>query len=262
MLDDRQASLDGARVFDMRRLLAGLLATTAILIIPHAALATGPVTVTVNPPQFDPKDGNYAVFSGSVANAPNPDSDTGCIPFGAEACLAQFVLYPGGVPGSLTVGPSVPWGVQGTPIPSQVSATINLSTAAGVLPGAYRVQLWAYDTSANIWQSGTQSFQWPPDKLTLSNVQLAASPGGGSVVGYQLDHGGTPFRGRASVRGSIFDGSRQLGTFVHKVKAGTHTRLLPDSIDQQLVEGNRYRIRLDARDPLGRKARFRGKRQR
>jgi hypothetical protein len=82
------------------------------------------------------------------------------------------------------------------------------------------------------------------------------------VIGYQLDHGGTPFRGRASVRGSIFDGAQQLGTFVHKVKAGAHTKLLPDSIDQALVEGRRYRIRLAAKDPLGRKAHFRGKRER
>jgi hypothetical protein len=34
---------------------------------------------------------------------------------------------------------------------------------------------------------------------------------------------------------------------------------MADSIDRMLVEGQRYRVRLDAKDPVGREARFRGK---
>jgi len=242
-----------------RSALAGVLVVAASLVTPQVAGATGDVTVTVNPPQFDPKDGNYAVFSGSVTNAPSPDSDSGCIPFGTEACIGQFVLQPAGVPGTLQVGPPLVWGVQTEPNTTPVSATINLSTAPGVLPGSYTVALWAYDTSANVWKSGTQSFTWPPDKLGLSGVSLGGSAGGGSTIGYELDDGGTPFSGKARVAGSVLDGQKRVGRFVHKVKAGTHTKLLPNSIDRRLVEGRRYRVRLDAKDPLGREAHFRGK---
>jgi hypothetical protein len=241
------------------RVLAAFLAAAATLIAPQVAGATGNVTVTVNPPQFDPNDGNYAVFSGTVTNASLPDSDSGCIPFGAETCIAQFVLTPAGVPGTLQVGPQLTWGGQNAPNPSPVSATINLSTSPGVIPGSYTVALWAYDTSIDLWKSATQSFKWPPDALELSAVRLGDSPGGGSTLSYQLGHGGTPFAGRARVSGSVFDGSHKLGVFVDKVKPGAHTRRLPDRIDRKLVEGQRYRIRLDAKDPLGREAHFRGK---
>ena len=251
------------RVRRRGHLLAIGIVTAASLVGPSSAGATGNVTVSVNPPQFDPKDGNYAVFSGSVTNAPAPDSDTGCFLFGTTACIAQFVLYPAGVPGSLQVGPALVWGTQNGPNPSPVSVTINLSTAPGVVPGAYTAALIGYDSDNNLWLSAkTPQFQWPPDKLDLSNVRLSESNSGASTIRYELDHGGTPFRGRARVSGAVFDGTQQLGTFIHKVKAGVHRRLLPDSIDQRLVEGHRYRIRLDARDSLGRKAHFRGKRVR
>jgi hypothetical protein len=233
------------------------------LIGPTSAGAAGNVTVSVNPPQFDQKDGNYAVFSGSVTNAPSPDSDTGCFLFGTTGCIAQFVLYPAGVPGSLQVGPALVWGTQNGPNPSPVSVTINLSTAPGVVPGTYSAALIGYDSDNNLWLSPkSPPFQWPPDDLDLSNVRLSESNSGDSTIRYELDHGGTPFRGQARVRGSVFDGPDQLGTFVHKVKAGVHTRLLPDSIDRRLVEGHRYRIRLDATDSFGRKAHFRGTRER
>jgi hypothetical protein len=236
---------------------ATVLAVAASLIAPQVVGATGNVTVTVNPPQFDPKDGNYGVFSGSVTNASMPDSNSGCVPPGFSGCIAQFVLYPAGVPGSLLVGPQLVWGVQNTPNPSPVSVTINLSTAPGVLPGSYQVALRAFDTSGSTWESGRQPFQWPPDKLSISDVRLLESPGGDSTIRYELDHGGTPFRKKARVKGSIFDGPEKLGTFVHKVRPGTRTKLLPDSIDRRLVDGQRYRVRLDAKDPLGRVAHFR-----
>jgi hypothetical protein len=244
--------------------LAGVLTVAAAsLVAPPLAGATGNVTVTVNPPQFDPKDGNYAVFSGSVTNAPTPDSDSGCFQFGKDAgCFAQFALFPAGVPGALQLAPQLFWGLQGTPNnTSPVAVTINMSTSPGVLPGTtYQAVLQAYDTSGLQWQSGrTQPFQWPPDKLGLSGVRLGESAGGGSTISYQLDHGGTPFPGMARVTGSVFDGPEKLGTFVRKVKPGTRTKLLPDSIDRRLVEGQRYRVRLDAKDPLRREAHFRGK---
>ena len=243
--------------------LASFLATAVSLFAPQVAGATGDVTVTVNPPQFDPKDGNYAVFSGSVTNAPAPDSDTGCFLFGTTACIAQFVLYPAGVPGSLQVGPALVWGTQGGPNPSPVSVTINLSTAPGVVPGAYSAALIGYDSDNNLWLSAkSPQFEWPPDKLDLSNVRLSESNSGDSTIRYELDHGGTPFTGKARVSGSVFDGSKKLGGFVDKVKPGARTRLLPDSIDRKLVEGRRYRLRLDAKDPLGREAHFRGKARR
>jgi hypothetical protein len=77
-----------------------------------------------------------------------------------------------------------------------------------------------------------------------------------------LAHGGTPFRGRARVTGTVFDGSQRLGKFIHRVKAGVHTKPLPASIDRQLVEGNRYRVRLDAKDSLKRGVRFHDKLER
>jgi hypothetical protein len=238
---------------------------TASLATAPTARATGNVSVTVNPPQFDPKDGNYAVFSGSVTNAPTPDSDSGCFQFGAVGCLAQFALYPAGVPGTLQLAPQLIWGLQGTPNnTTPVAVTINMSTAPGVVPGTtYQAVLQAYDTAGTLWQSArTEPFQWPSDKLTLSKVRLAESSGGDSAVRYTLDHGGTPFSGKARVMGSVFDGSRRLGKFTHKVKPGTTSRLLPASIDRKLVEGQTYRVRLDAKDPLGREAHFRGKRER
>lgn len=232
---------------------------TVFLIAPQVAGATGNVTVTVNPPQFDPNDGNYAVFSGSVNNAPSPDSDSGCFQFGDFACQAQFVLYPAGVTANFFLGPELVWGARGS-ASSQISVTINLSTAPDVVAGTtYNVALWAYDSSGDLWQSGTQAFQWPADKLTLSKVRLGESAAGDSTIRYQLDHGGTPFRGRARVTGAVFDGSRRVGKFTHRVKAGTHTKLLPASIDRQLVDGNRYRVRLDATDSLRRQAHFRDK---
>jgi hypothetical protein len=254
----------GMGVFSGRggRWLLVSLVTAACLAAPQMAGATGLVTVTVNPPQFDPKDGNYAVFSGSVTNTPTPDGDSGCIPFGTEGCTAQFVLTPAGIPGNLLVGPTLVWGIQTLPDTQSVSATINLSTSPGVLPGSYSVALWAYDTSANLWKSSTQSFTWPPTKLTLSRVQLGEAGGGASTISYVLSHGGTPFRGKARVTGAVFDGGRKLGGFVDKVKAGARTRVLPDKIDRKLVEGQGYRIRLDAEDPLRRHAHFRGKRTR
>jgi hypothetical protein len=254
-----------SRSFASRRwALASVLAVSASLLAPQVVGATGNVTVTVNPPQFDPKDGNYGVFSGSVTNAPIPDSNSGCQPIGGSGCIAQFALYPAGVPASLQVGPALVWGVQNTPNPTQVAVTINLSTAPGVVPGTtYQATLQAYDTAGLLWESGrTQPFQWPPDKLTLSKVRLLGSAGGDSAIRYQLDHGGTPFRGKARVKGSILDGSEKLGTFTHKVRPGARTRLLPDSIDGSLVDGQRYRVRLDAKDSLGREASFRGQLER
>jgi hypothetical protein len=241
---------------------AGLLVAAVSLIAPQVAAATGNVTVTVNPPQFDPKDGNYAVFSGSVTNAPMPDGDSGCIPFGGEGCLAQFMLTPAGINGNFQIGPGLIWGIQTAPNPTQVSATINLGTSPDVVPGPYHLQLWAYDTGGQVWKSGTVQFNWPPTKLTLTKVQLGQSPGGHSTISYVLSHGGTPFAGKARVTGSVFDGSQRLGGFVDKIKAGTRTRLLPRRIDRRLVPGHSYRIRLDAKDPLGREAHFRGKRER
>ena len=241
-----------------RGALAAALVTVMALVAPQLAWATGDVTVNVNQPQFDPKDGNYAVFSGSVTNAPMPDSNSGCFQFGAVGCVAQFALFPAGVPGSLQVGPQLIWGLQG-PSTSQLSVTINMSTAPGVVPGTtYQAVLLAFDSSNLLWQSGrTQPFQWPPDKLTLSKVRLGESAGGDSAISYTLNHGGTPFRGRARVRGLVFDGKQRLGKFVDRVKAGTQTSRLPELIDRRLVEGRRYRVRLDARDSLGREARFR-----
>jgi hypothetical protein len=237
----------------------------ASLLAPQAARATGNVTVSVSPPQFDPKDGNYAVFSGSVTNAPTPDSTSGCFQFGrAIGCLAQFALYPAGVPGSFLLPPQLIWGLQGSPNPTQVAVTINMSTAPGVIPGTtYQAQLQAYDTAGTLWLSArTPPFQWPPDELSLSKIRLGETAGGRSAIRYTLSHGGTPFRGRARVTGSVFDGSERLGKFAHKVKAGATTRPLPGAIDRMLVEGQSYRVRLDARDSLRRKARFRGKRER
>jgi hypothetical protein len=244
--------------------LASILAVAASLVAPQAVGATGNVTVTVNPPQFDPKDGNYGLFSGSVTNAPMPDSNSGCFQFGAVGCVTQFVLYPAGVPGSLLLGPQLIWGLQGTPNTSPVAVTINLSTAPGVVPGTtYQATLQAYDTSGLLWESArTQPFQWPPDKLGLSKVQLLESAAGDSAIRYRLGHGGTPFRGKARVKGSILDGSEKLGTFTHRVRPGVRTGVLPDAIDRRLVEGQSYRVRLDAKDPLGREAHFRGKRER
>jgi hypothetical protein len=241
--------------------LVGVLAVAASLVAPQLAGATGNVTVTVNPPQFDPKDGSYGLFTGSVTNAPMPDSNSGCFQFGAVGCVTQFVLYPAGVPGSLQLGPQLIWGLQNTPNPTQVAVTINLSTAPGVVPGTtYQAALQAYDTAGLLWESGrTQSFQWPPDKLTLSKVRLLESASGDSAIRYRLGHGGTPFSKKARIKGSILDGSEKLGTFTHKVRPGTRTRLLPDSIDRMLVEGQPYRVRLDAKDSLGREAHFRGK---
>jgi len=239
--------------------LAALLAAAALLVAPQVAAATGNVTVTVNAPQFDPEDGNYAVFSGSVTNAPMPDSNSGCVPPGFSACVAQFVLYPAGIPASFPVGPQLTWGGQGGPNPSPVAVTINLGTAPDVFPGTYSVALRAFDTSGSTWESGQVSFDWPPDKLGLSDVRLGETAGGRSTISYDLDHGGTPFRKKARVEGSLFDGARKLGSFAHKVRPGTRTRLLPRSIHRRLVDGRRYRIRLDAEDPLDREARFRGK---
>jgi hypothetical protein len=243
--------------------LIGVLTAVMCLAAPQFAGGTGNVTVTVNPPQFDPRDGNYAVFSGSVTNAPMPDSNSGCFQFGAVGCGAQFALYPAGIPGSFVLAPQLIWGLQG-PSTTPVAVTINMSTSPDVVPGTtYQATLRAYDSSNLLWESPrTPSFQWPPDKLSLSGVRLAESPGGDSTISYQLDHGGTPFNGKARVTGTVFDGSKKLGGFVHRAKAGTSTRLLPDSVDRKLVEGNHYRVRLDAEDPLGRKAHFRGKRER
>lgn len=256
----------GERLRGMRRgAFAGAVIAAICLTAPQLAGATGNVTVTVNPPQFDPKDGNYAVFSGSVTNAPTPDSNSGCFQFGAVGCLAQFALYPSGVPGSLVLPPQLIWGLQGTPNNiTPVAVTINMRTAPDVVPGTtYQATLQAYDTAGTLWESArTQSFQWPPDKLTLSRVRLGESPSGNSTISYDLDHGGTPFRGRARVTGAVFDGSQRLGKFVHRVKAGVHTKLLPASIDRQLMEGNRYRIRLEAKDSLKREVRFRDKLER
>src|SRR5690242_8639766 len=242
--------------------LAVFLSLAMTLVAPAVAGATGNVTVTVNPPQFDPKDGNYAVFSGSVTNAPTPDSDSGCIPFGGEGCLAQFVLSPAGINGTFQVGPGLIWGIQTAANPTEISATINLSTSPGVVAGSYNLALWAFDTNGQTWKSATVPFTWPPTKLTLTGVRLGGSAGGHSTISYVVNHGGTPFRGKAKVTGSIFDGSRKLGGFVDKTKAGKRTRLLPHRIDRRLVPGQRYRIRLDAKDPLGREAHFRGKRTR
>jgi hypothetical protein len=229
-------------------------------VAPSFAGATGNVTVTVNPPQFDPKDGNYAVFSGSVTNAPMPDSNSGCFQLGAVGCVAQFALYPAGVPGSLVLPPQLIWGLQGPPT-TPVAVTINMSTSPSVVPGTtYQATLQAYDTSGLLWESArTQPFQWPPDKLSLSKVRLGETAGGQSTIRYTLDHGGTPFRGRARISGSVFDGSQRLGKFVHRAKPGVQTRTLPDSLDRVLVEGQSYRVRLDASDSLRREAHFRGK---
>jgi hypothetical protein len=248
-----------------RSALAGVLAAAIGLIAPQLAGATGNVTVTVNPPQFDPKDGNYAVFSGSVTNAPMPDSTSGCFQLGAVGCVTQFALYPAGVPGSLQLGPQLIWGLQGTPNnTSPVAVTINMSTSPAVVPGTtYQAVLQAYDSAATLWESPrTQPFQWPPDKLSLSKVRLGESAGGDSTVRYRLNHGGTPFRGRARVMGSVFDGRERLGKFVDKVKPGAQTTVLPQSIDSRLAEGELYRVRLDAKDPLRREARFRDKLER
>jgi hypothetical protein len=243
--------------------LVGALAVAASLVAPQLAGATGNVTVTVNPPQFDPKDGNYGVFSGSVTNAPMPDNNSGCFQFGDVGCVAQFALYPAGVPGSFGLGPQLIWGLQGVNT-TPVAVTINMSTAPGVIPGTtYQAVLQAFDSTGALWESGrTQPFQWPPDKLTLSKVRLLESPSGDSAIRYQLGHGGTPFSKKARVQGSILDGPERLGTFTHKVRPGTRTRLLPESIDRTLVEGQSYRVRLDAKDSLAREARFRGKLER
>jgi hypothetical protein len=255
----------GGRSRGIRRgALAGLLAMAICLSAPQHAGATGNVTVTVNPPQFDPKDGNYAVFSGSVTNAPTPDSTSGCFQLGAVGCATQFALFPAGVPGSFLLGPQLIWGQQGGPNPTPVTVTINMSTSPGVIPGTtYQAQLQAYDSAGTLWQSArTQPFQWPPDELTLSKVRFGETAGSQSAIRYTLNHGGTPFRGRARVSGSVFDGSERLGKFNHKVKAGATTRPLPGAIDRKLVEGKSYRVRLDATDSLRREARFRGKRER
>jgi hypothetical protein len=55
------------------------------------------------------------------------------------------------------------------------------------------------------------------DRLTLSKVRLGETAGGDTAVRYTLNHGGTPFRGRARVRGLVFDGQDRLGTFIDKV---------------------------------------------
>jgi hypothetical protein len=255
----------GGRSRGIRRAaLVGLLTTAICLWAPQFARATGNVTLTINPPQFDPKDGNYAVFSGGVTNAPTPDQNSGCFQFGAVGCLAQFALYPAGVPGSFSLGPQLIWGLQGTPNTTPLAVTINMSTSPAVIPGTtYQAQLTAYDTAGTLWQSArTAPFQWPPDKLALSKVRLGESAGGDSTLRYTLDHGGTPFRGRARVSGVVFDGSQRVGKFLDRVKAGTRTTPLPNAIDRQLVEGQRYRVRLDAKDSLGREARFRDKLER
>ncbi len=239
--------------------LAGLLAAAMLLVAPQGAAATGNVTVSVDPPQFDPKDGNYAVFSGSVTNAPSPDSDSGCTPPAGTGCVAQFIVYPAGVPGSLVIGPQLTWGEQGGPNPSPVSVTINLSTSTDIFPGSYGVALRAYDTSGLTWESAQVPFEWPPDRLDLSDVRLGETSSGRSTISYELDDGGTPFRRKARVAGSVFDGAKKLGSFTHKVRTGDLTRLLPGSIHRKLVEGRRYRVRLDAEDRLDREARFRGK---
>jgi hypothetical protein len=244
--------------------LAGLLATTICLSAPQFAGATGNVTVTVNPPQFDPKDGNYAVFSGSVTNAPTPDSTSGCFQLGAVGCVTQFALFPAGVPGSFLLGPQLIWGLQGAPNPTPVGVTINMSTSPGVIPGTtYQAQLQAYDSAGTLWQSArTEPFQWPPDELTLSKVRLGETAGGKSTIRYTINHGGTPFPGRARVSGLIFDGPKRIGKFSDRVRAGSSSTALPKSIDRKLVEGQRYRVRLDAKDPLRREARFRDKLER
>ena len=242
--------------------LAGALAAAALLVAPQHAAGTGNVVVIVDEPQFDPKDGNYAVFSGTVTNAPMPDSDSGCVPPGFSACTAQFVLYPPGVPGSFPIEPLLGWGEQGGPNPSPISVTINLSTTPDVFPGTYGLALRAFDTSGATWESPQVSFKWPPDDLTLSDVRLGEAASGRSTISYELDHGGTPVEKKARVSGAVFDGRDKLGLFKHKVAPGTRTRLLPRSIHRQLVEGRRYRVRLDAEDSLDREARFRGKLQR
>jgi hypothetical protein len=250
----------GGRLRGVRKgVLPGALVAAICLMAPPFAGATGNVAVTVNPPQFDPKDGNYAVFSGSVTNAPTPDSTSGCFQFGAVGCLAQFALYPAGVPGSFLLAPQLIWGLQGTPNTTPLAVTINMSTSPGVIPGtAYQAQLQAYDTAGTLWQSArTQPFQWPPDKLTLSKVRLGETAGGQSTIRYTLNHGGTPFRGRARVSGLIFDGGQRVGMFVDRARAGTSSTQLPNSVDRKLVEGQRYRVRLNAKDPLGRQTRFR-----
>jgi hypothetical protein len=245
-----------------RRLLTALV-TVACLAAPGTAAATGPVTVTINPPQFDPKDGNYAVFSGSVTNAPMPDPDSGCFQLGAVGCEAQFALYPAGVPGSFLLGPQLIWGLQGPPT-TPIAVTINMSTSPDVVPGTtYQATLQANDSGNLLWESPrTAPFQWPPTELTLSKVKLGESRGGDSTISYAVGHGGTPFRGKARVSGTILDGPQKLGGFVDHVKAGKRTRKLPDRIDRKLIEGHGYRIRLDARDSLRREAHFRGKRTR
>jgi hypothetical protein len=239
----------------------GVLVAATMLVAPHVAGATGDVTVTVNAPQFDPKDGNYAAFSGTVTNASTPDSTSGCFQLGEVGCLTQFALFPAGVPGSFQLGPQLIWGLQGTPSITPVATTINMSTAPGVIPGTtYQAALFAIDSAGTLWQSArSQPFQWPPDDLSLARVSLGESRSGASTVTYTLDHGGTPFRGRARLKGQVFDGKTKLGQFVDRVKAGTHTRVLPKSIDRRLVEGQRYRVRLDARDTLSREAHFRDK---
>jgi hypothetical protein len=255
----------GGRSRGIRRgALVGLLATTICLSAPQFAGATGNVTVTVNPPQFDPKDGNYAVFSGSVTNAPTPDSTSGCFQLGAVGCVTQFALFPAGVPGSLLLGPQLIWGLQGAPNPTPVGVTINMSTSPGVIPGTtYQAQLQAYDSAGTLWQSArTEPFQWPPDELTLSKVRLGETAGGKSAIRYTLNHGGTPFPGRARVSGLVFDGAKRIGKFGDRVRAGSSSTALPKSIDRKLVEGQRYRVRLDAKDPLRREARFRDKLER
>jgi hypothetical protein len=254
-----RSAAGGRRGGKLSGAIIGVLAAATMLVAPQVAGATGNVTVTVNPPQFDPKDGNYAVFSGSVTNAPMPDSTTGCFALGAVGCGAQFALDPAGVPGSFLLAPQLIWGQQGTPNPTQLAVTINMSTAPDVIPGTtYQAQLLAFDTSGTLWQSApSQPFQWPPDKLTLSKVRLGESGGGDSTVRYTLNHGGTPFRGRAEVRGVIFDGQDRLGKFVDKVKPGAQATVLPQAIDRRLTEGDRYRVRLTAKDPLKREAQFR-----
>jgi hypothetical protein len=236
-----------------------LLGTAICLCAPQFAGATGNVTVTVNPPQFDPKDGNYAVFSGSVTNAPMPDSNSGCFQFGAVGCVAQFALYPAGVPGSFVLPPQLIWGLQGSPNPTPIAVTINMSTSPVVIPGTtYQAQLQAYDTAGTLWLSArTAPFQWPPDKLTLSKVRLGETAGGRSAIHYTLNHGGTPFRGRAQVTGQVFDGAQTVGKFSDRVKSGSRNTALPNSIDRKLVEAQRYRVKLNAKDTLARTARFR-----
>ncbi len=254
---------DAARGHSRRRetgAIAGILVAATFLLVPTFARATGPVMVTVNTPQFDQKDGNYAVFSGSVTNAPMPDSDSGCPPFGTVGCAAQFALYLAGTPDSFPLGPQLIWGLQGT-LTTQLATTINMSTSPDVIAGTtYQATLRAYDSGNVLWESGrSEPFRWPPDELTLSKVRLLGSPSGASTIRYRLGHGGTPFPGKAPVTGAVFDGSKRLGKFVHKVKAGMHTKRLPASIDRKLVEGNRYRVRLDAEDSLKREAHFRDK---